>query len=293
MDEPNQARSTDVTQAVADSNAAAVASLSTSISGTEANAGAVAASAQPVSLSTSISTSQEAGGATSGESAPSAVETASTPAKPDLAPSTPAITSSAPESLALAPLQASPTGSGSEEAGGAAAGESSGVPVADASTPANVTLNQDVSPSRISNGETLVSTDAPVVAPAGESLGAALSSSFQPGTESMSGSATGIPAPDSFSSATTTLSTAEAPDTSSTGAPLDPTTVALSSTAADATLADAGGIPPTVAPGAVPPETLLARLHADLEALERKIELGIHVFAHEVAAIRDQVKSLI
>ncbi|WP_186184487.1 hypothetical protein [Burkholderia gladioli] len=38
---------------------------------------------------------------------------------------------------------------------------------------------------------------------------------------------------------------------------------------------------------------LLARLHADLEALERKIELGIHVFAHEVAAIRDQVKSLI
>lgn len=38
---------------------------------------------------------------------------------------------------------------------------------------------------------------------------------------------------------------------------------------------------------------LLARLHADLEALERKIELGIHVFAHEVAAIRDQVKALI
>ncbi|WP_186148428.1 hypothetical protein [Burkholderia gladioli] len=38
---------------------------------------------------------------------------------------------------------------------------------------------------------------------------------------------------------------------------------------------------------------LLARLHDDLEALERKIELGIHVFAHEVAAIRDQVKSLI
>ncbi|WP_186034225.1 hypothetical protein [Burkholderia gladioli] len=41
------------------------------------------------------------------------------------------------------------------------------------------------------------------------------------------------------------------------------------------------------------PAPLLARLHDDLETLERKIELGIHVFAHEVAAIRDQVKSLI
>lgn len=38
---------------------------------------------------------------------------------------------------------------------------------------------------------------------------------------------------------------------------------------------------------------LLARLHDDLETLERKIELGIHVFAHEVAVIRDQVKALI
>ncbi|MEK6418435.1 MAG: hypothetical protein V4801_02445 [Burkholderia gladioli] len=46
-------------------------------------------------------------------------------------------------------------------------------------------------------------------------------------------------------------------------------------------------------PTEIPQETLLARLHADLEALEQKIELGIHVFAHEVTAIREQVKNLI
>lgn len=146
MDEPNQATSADVTQAVADSNAAAVASLSTSISGTEANAGVVSASADAASLSTSTVASQETGGA----------ETA-------------------------------------------------------------------------------------------------------------------------------------APDTSSTA---DQSAPAVAAGGADATLADAGGIPAT-SPAAVPPETLLARLHADLEALERKIELGIHVFAHEVASIREQVKSLI
>ncbi|WP_186068612.1 hypothetical protein [Burkholderia gladioli] len=150
MDESNQATSAEITQAVADSNAATVASLSTSISGTEANAGAVSASADAASLSTSTVASQETGGAA-----------------------------------------------------------------------------------------------------------------------------------------------AAAPDTSSITDQSAPTTAAASSSgSADATLADAGGIPaPSLT--AVPPETLLALLHADLEALERKIELGIHVFAHEVAAIRDQVKSLI
>ncbi|WP_334037267.1 hypothetical protein [Burkholderia gladioli] len=64
-DEQNQP-TTEVTQAVADSNAATVASLSTSISGTEANAGAVSASADAVPLSTSTAASQE-GGALAGE----------------------------------------------------------------------------------------------------------------------------------------------------------------------------------------------------------------------------------
>ncbi|WP_186259156.1 hypothetical protein [Burkholderia gladioli] len=52
-------------------------------------------------------------------------------------------------------------------------------------------------------------------------------------------------------------------------------------------------VPEQVEASEIPQETLLARLQADLETLERKIELGIHVFAHEVAVIRDQVKSLI
>lgn len=48
-----------------------------------------------------------------------------------------------------------------QEAGGAATGEQNGASVADASTPANVMANQAVSPSPISNGETLGSADAP------------------------------------------------------------------------------------------------------------------------------------
>ncbi|MGX5880092.1 hypothetical protein MJS38_06450, partial [Burkholderia gladioli] len=67
MTDEQQQPTTEITQAVADSNAATVASLSTSISGTEANAGAVSASADAVPLSTSTAASQEAGGAVAGE----------------------------------------------------------------------------------------------------------------------------------------------------------------------------------------------------------------------------------
>ncbi|MDN7917647.1 hypothetical protein QZM99_06035 [Burkholderia gladioli] len=190
MDETNQGPSADVTQAVADSNAADGASLPASLSGTAANAGAVPVAVPPDPLSTSSSAAQSApaGGpihdALAGEGSCDGTLPASGPVGSDGGGGIVAIT----------------------EAGGAGTGELSGVPVADVSTPANVTVNQAALPSPISNGETLASADAPAV---------------------------------------------------------------------------------------VPPETLLARLHADLEALERKIELGIHVFAHEVAAIRDQVKALI
>ncbi|WP_369055036.1 hypothetical protein [Burkholderia gladioli] len=56
----------------------------------------------------------------------------------------------------------------------------------------------------------------------------------------------------SSSSATTTLSTAAAPDTNSIAGQPVPTTAALPSLPADATLADAGGIPPTAAPALDP-----------------------------------------
>ncbi|WP_186040603.1 hypothetical protein [Burkholderia gladioli] len=294
MDEPNQAPSAEITQVVADSNAATVASLSTSISGPEANAGAVSASADLVPLSTIVSTAQESPAAL-GELMADAGSAA-----------TATLASSAGVSGAAGTAAGEAQG-----AGGAAAGEQSGVPVADASTPENVTVNQAASPSPISTGEILGSANAPAVAQSGESAGSrpdtAVTVLESSGEAPASGTAAAplessgsraIPSADSASStsssssATTMLSTAVAPDTSSTAAQPDPTTVALSSATADATLADAGGIP-AASPAAVPPETLLARLHADLEALERKIELGIHVFAHEVAAIRDQVKSLI
>ncbi|KKJ05642.1 hypothetical protein [Burkholderia gladioli] len=74
MSDEQQQSPTEVTQAVGDSNAATVASLSTSISGPEANAGVVSASADAAPLSTSTVASQEAGSATLGESVPIAAD---------------------------------------------------------------------------------------------------------------------------------------------------------------------------------------------------------------------------
>ncbi|WP_334000747.1 hypothetical protein [Burkholderia gladioli] len=87
---------------------------------------------------------------------------------------------------------------------------------------------------------------------------------------------------DSNASTSASLSTAVVPDSAQSS---------LSTSLSTSALVDPA--PEQVEAAEIPQETLLARLHADLEALERKIELGIHVFAHEVAAIRDQVKSLI
>ncbi|QHP90594.1 hypothetical protein [Burkholderia glumae] len=87
---------------------------------------------------------------------------------------------------------------------------------------------------------------------------------------------------DSNASTSASLSTAVAADSAQSS---------LSTPLSTSALVDPA--PEQVEAAKIPQETLLARLHADLEALERKIELGIHVFAHEVAAIRDQVKALI
>ncbi|MBJ9659849.1 hypothetical protein [Burkholderia gladioli] len=260
MDEPNQAPSAEITQAVADSNAAAVASLSTSISGTEPSSGVVSASADPVPLSTSVSSAQEAP-AVSGEVGLAALEQTGATDAASISTSTAAFAT--PSSSTVLPAATAPNAT------------------------ADATASATSQASDLGHGG-----DAPAVAPVGEPVAAAPSAMSGDGTVNTSDSGTGAPAPDSSFSATTTLSTAAAPDTSSTAYQSAPTTAASSSGSADATLADAGGIPAS-SPAAVPPETLLARLHADLEALERKIELGIHVFAHEVAAIRDQVKSLI
>lgn len=67
-------------------------------------------------------TAQEAGSATLGESVPSATGTASTPANPSPAPSSPA-TAESPSAQPTEQPPASLSGSGSEGAGGATAGE--------------------------------------------------------------------------------------------------------------------------------------------------------------------------
>ncbi|WP_186195657.1 hypothetical protein [Burkholderia gladioli] len=279
MDEPNQAPSAEITQAVADSNAAAVASLSTSISGTEASSGVVSASADAVPLSTSVSTAQEVPvmsgevglaaleqtGATDAASISTSTAAFATPSSSTVPPAATAPNATA-DATASATSQASDPGHGGDAPAVAPVGES-------------VASQPDAAVAALESSDE-VSASGIAVAP--------LESS---GTRSIP-SAADASSISSSSSATTTLSTAAAADTSSTADQLAPTTASSSSGNADATLADAGGIP-AASPAAVPPETLLARLHADLEALERKIELGIHVFAHEVAAIRDQVKSLI
>ncbi|WP_186058943.1 hypothetical protein [Burkholderia gladioli] len=259
MDEPNQAPSAEITQAVADSNAAAVASLSTSISGTEASSGVVSASADLVPFSTSVSAAQEAP-AVSGEVGLAALEQTGATGAASISTSTAAFAT--PSSSTVPPAATAPS----------ATADSTASATSQASDPGH-------------------GGDAPAVAPVGEPVVAAPSAISGDVTVNTSGSGTGAPAPDSSLPAMAPFSTA-AEDTGLTRSPLFPTTVDQLSSRADATLADAGGVP-TASPAAVPPETQLARLHADLEALERKIELGIHVFAHEVAAIRDQVKSLI
>ncbi|AYQ89243.1 hypothetical protein EDD84_19020 [Burkholderia gladioli] len=151
---------------------------------------------------------------------------------------------------ALAPVE--------REAGGAAAGEpvaspvpdvtgTDSLPAAQASSPADARSAPPSSIASESDSTVLQGTDALAVAPMGEPVAGAPSPISSDTTAKTSGSGTGAPAPDSSSSATTMLSTAMAPDTSSTAAPSALTTAALSSAAADATLADAGGISPTPA----------------------------------------------
>ncbi|MDC6133690.1 hypothetical protein PPH41_39105 [Burkholderia gladioli] len=124
----------------------------------------------------------------------------------------------------------------------------------------------DVAPAVARPGEPAASQPgaaATVVASSGAApaSGTAAAPSESSGTSAIP-SAAAASSTDSSSSATTTLSTAAAPDTSSTAAPPDPTTAALSSATADATLADAGGIPPTPAPaldpalGQIPPSAV-------------------------------------
>ncbi len=143
------------------------------------------------------------------------------------------------------------------------------------------------------------------------------------GTSSASGPAVGgNPSQDSCASATAMPSTAADPDTGSIRVQPVPTTAAASSGAGDApslgsnvsvSESNSVGAPVVSAPDPVTPlgpggeqttpntpayiggvtAPMLARLHADLEELERKIGQGIHVFAHEVAAIRDQLAKLI
>ncbi|WLE58380.1 hypothetical protein GIY62_14720 [Burkholderia plantarii] len=166
------------------------------------------------------------------------------------------------------------------------------------------------------------------IAPVAQGAPAALGESVG-GTASTSGSAIGgSPALNSSSSATAAPSTVADPDTGSIPAQPVATTADASSDAGDALslvqndsvsesnlavlrAASAPVVPAPdpvtpLAPGAPQatpnttadadvafPAAMLARLHADLDELERKIGQGIHVFAHEVAAIRDRVKSLI
>lgn len=75
------------------------------------------------------------------------------------------------------------------------------------------------------------------------------------------------------------------------------TEAAASDTAADggtntgtpADSADDSGI----ASGEPSRESLIAHMHALFDALETKLATGVHVFAHEVAAIRDQVTKVL
>ncbi|WP_432778246.1 hypothetical protein QZL74_15495 [Burkholderia gladioli pv. alliicola] len=180
----------------------------------------------------------------------------------------------------LAATQAAPEG-------GAPAGESSiAASEASGSTPTPTTGDAASAPSEsptftstvsvalgssVITDTTAATTDAPAVAQSGEpavsrpdaavtaleSSGGAPASGTAAAPLESSGtsaipSAVAASSTNSSSSATTTLSTAAAPDTSSTAAPPDPTTAALSSATADATLADAGGIPPSTAPALDP-----------------------------------------
>ncbi|WP_186198000.1 hypothetical protein [Burkholderia gladioli] len=97
----------------------------------------------------------------------------------------------------------------------------------------------------------------------------------------------------SSSSGTTTLSTAAAPDTSSTAGQPAPTTAASSSAPVDATLADAGGIPPTAAPaldpalGQIPTPVAEPAAPAETAAAPASpIMFEIHAAAPDVAPIR-------
>lgn len=84
-----------------------------------------------------------------------------------------------------------------------------------------------------------------------------------------------------------------AQETSSTGT----TTSEIAPNAPDAGSSSSAGLA-TMSSGEAATSTdekagTLMRLHAAIDALEAKIGAGIHVFAHEVAALRDLVKSAI
>ncbi len=204
MTDERQQPTTEVTQAVADSNAAAVTSLSTSISGT-------------------VSTSQEA-----------------------------------PETL----------------------GKSSDVPVADALTPANVTVNQAASPSTISNGETLGSTDAPAVAQVGESVGNGSSGSAPLSTSDASATLS-----NAASTSSAEASASSTSDTMSTHA-LSSSASIPGSSAADATLADVGE-------QAEPPVQLDHPAKPHIRGFLRKIEAGEAIVLADVESVLRRIEEML
>lgn len=247
---------------------------------------------------------QEAGGAAAGErddvASAGAIQSVSLTGTASVGDEAPQPSISSPSGSVDAPAVAQP-------------GESSNAPAAGASTPANVTVSQTVSPSPISSGETLAGSDAPAVAQGGEPAasqpGAAATVVASSGAATASGTAAAplessgtieissgaaVSSTSSSSSATTTLSTAAAPDTSSTAALPDPTTAALSSASADATLADVGGIQPTAAPtldpalGQIPaPPAAPAEPAADrADAAALPLMFEIHSVTENVPPIR-------
>ncbi|MGK8889957.1 hypothetical protein [Burkholderia gladioli] len=189
------------------------------------------------------------GGAPAGESAlgAAAPDFPSPVFSADLAASlpSPAVAPSVPSSSsAFAPDSESRQIADAQEAGGAGTGEPVASPVPDvtgtdsfpaaqASSPADARSAPPSSIASESDSTVLRGTDAPAVAPVGESVAGALTPISGDTTANTSGSGTGVPAPDSSSSATTTLSTAAVPGTSSTAAPPDQTTVELSSGVVD------------------------------------------------------------
>ena len=76
----------------------------------------------------------------------------------------------------------------------------------------------------------------------------------------------------------------------------DTTTLSIAPNTSDAGLSSSDGMAQMsngTQDGSTEKEGILMRLHAALDDLEAKIGNGVHVFAHEVAALRELVKSSI